>query len=138
MVTAKKTGKAPMSKAHKAALAKGRAQGRAVRAYLDALEANRPRRGRKRTRDSVKKRLAAVTAELPQATPIDQLHLEQEKMNLEAELARFDAKTDLSELERAFIDVAAEYGASKGISYAAWRKFVPADVLKKAGITRGA
>ena len=38
-----------MSDEHKAALAEGRAQGRAVRAYLEALEANKPRRGRKRT-----------------------------------------------------------------------------------------
>lgn len=38
-----------MSDDHKAALAEGRAQGRAVRAYLEGLEASKPRRGRKRT-----------------------------------------------------------------------------------------
>ncbi|GIU89637.1 MAG: hypothetical protein KatS3mg010_0736 [Acidimicrobiia bacterium] len=53
-----------MSDDHKAALAEGRNQSRAVSRYLDALEANRPKRGRKRTADSVKKRLAAVEAEL--------------------------------------------------------------------------
>src|SRR5689334_9539098 len=37
-----------MSDEHKAALAEGRAQGRAVRLYLEALEANKPKRGRKR------------------------------------------------------------------------------------------
>ena len=47
-----------MSDEHKAALAEGRTQGRAVRNYLDALEATKPKRGRKRTPDSVKKRLA--------------------------------------------------------------------------------
>ena len=36
-----------MSDAHKEALAEGREQGRAVRRYLEALEANKPRRGRK-------------------------------------------------------------------------------------------
>jgi hypothetical protein len=35
--------KTPMTDAHKAALAEGREQGRAVRAYLDAVEANVPR-----------------------------------------------------------------------------------------------
>lgn len=38
-----------MSDEHKAALAEGRDQGRAVRRYLDALEQHRPKRGRKRT-----------------------------------------------------------------------------------------
>ncbi len=33
---------------------------------------------------------------------------------------------------------AAKYAERKGISYAAWRELgVPADVLKKAGISRG-
>ena len=46
-----------MSDEHKAALADGRAQGRAVRAYLEALEANKPRRGRKRTPESMRARI---------------------------------------------------------------------------------
>ena len=49
-----------MSDSHKAALAEGREQGRAVRRYLEALEAHKPKRGRKRTPDSVQKRLAAI------------------------------------------------------------------------------
>ena len=36
-----------MSEAHKAALSEGRAQGRAVRRYLEALDAHKPKRGRK-------------------------------------------------------------------------------------------
>jgi len=55
---------AGMSDAHKAALAEGRAQGRAVRRYLEALEAHKPKRGRKRTPDSVKKRLTAIETAL--------------------------------------------------------------------------
>jgi hypothetical protein len=46
-----------LSEDHKAALAEGRAQGRAVRRYLEALEAHRPRRGRKRTVESMRKPL---------------------------------------------------------------------------------
>ena len=49
---AKKPTKRTMSAEHKAALAEGREQGRAVREYLEALEAHKPRRGRKRTPDS--------------------------------------------------------------------------------------
>ena len=66
--TPKKAAKAPakatkvMSSSHKAALAVGRDQGRSVRAYLEALEAHKPKRGRKRTPDSIQKRLNAVAA----------------------------------------------------------------------------
>src|SRR5438067_1738803 len=55
MARTQKRTKSPMSAQHKEALAVGREQGRAVRRYLEALEANRPKRGRKRTTDSVKR-----------------------------------------------------------------------------------
>ena len=52
-----------MSDSHKEALATGREQGRAVRRYLEALEANKPRRGRKRTAEGIqKRRVDVVTA----------------------------------------------------------------------------
>ena len=53
-----------MSAEHKRALAQGREQGRAVRNYLEALEQNRPKRGRKRTPESIKKRLAEINQRL--------------------------------------------------------------------------
>ena len=53
-----------MTDEHKAALAEGRAQGRAIREYLAALEAHRPKRGRKRTPDSIKKRLERIISKL--------------------------------------------------------------------------
>ena len=60
--------KTAMSDAHKAALAQGRAAGnRAVRNYLEALEAHKPKRGRKRTPDSIKKRLRRSTLNTPKA-----------------------------------------------------------------------
>lgn len=127
-----------MSAEHKAALAEGRAQGRAVRAYLDALESHKPKRGRKRTPESMKKRLAAIEAELPEADPMNRLQLVQERMDLEAALARTEETVDLTELENAFVDAAAAYGSRKGITYAAWREVgVPAALLKRAGISRG-
>jgi hypothetical protein len=127
-----------MSIEHKAALAKGREEGRAVRRYLLALEEQRPRRGRKRTPESIRKRLAAVNQLLTDADPLSKLHLVQERENLEAELARNDASDDLVAAEKAFIKVARAYGRRKGIGYAAWRQVgVSVPVLQKAGITRG-
>jgi uncharacterized protein YicC (UPF0701 family) len=126
-----------MSPEHKQALAAGRNEGRAVKAYLDALEHNRPRRGRKRTADSVKKRLSAIEKSLPEATSLKRLQLAQERRDLESELEGMSAAVDLSKVEAEFVKVAAAYGRRKGIAYATWRELgVGADVLKKAGITR--
>jgi thiamine biosynthesis lipoprotein ApbE len=131
--------KTKMTAEHKAALAEGRALGKAVRDYLEALEQNRPKRGRKRTPDSIKKRLAAIAAALPDASPIKKVELIQERRDLEVELATMGAKVDLSAVEKGFVKAAKEYSERKGISYATWREAgVPADVLKKAGISRAA
>ncbi|HET8618388.1 MAG TPA: hypothetical protein VFM27_05495 [Acidimicrobiales bacterium] len=129
----------PMSNEHKAALAEGRDQGRAVRRYLEALEAHKPRRGRKRTSESMKKRLAAVEAEIASADPLKRLHLVQERNDLEAALEASESKVDLDQIEKDFVTSAAPYSERKGISYSAWRELgVPAAVLEKAGITRRA
>ncbi|MFN8028558.1 MAG: hypothetical protein U0W40_20035 [Acidimicrobiia bacterium] len=126
-----------MSDQHKAALAEGRAEGRAVKAYLEAIEQNRPRRGRKRTADSVKKRLAAIDAQLNEASALARLQLVQERMDLEQELSTMGQKVDLSKLEGEFVKTAKKYSERKGISYAAWRELgVSAEVLKKAGVSR--
>lgn len=128
-----------MTDEHKAALAEGRTQGRAVRVYLEALAANKPKRGRKRTPDSIKKRLATVEAELLTADPLSKLQLTQEQYDLEAELAAIGGPTvDLVALEKEFVAAAAGYAARKGISYAAFRSVgVTPAVLAKAGIKRG-
>jgi uncharacterized protein YicC (UPF0701 family) len=129
----------PMSNEHKAALAEGREQGRAVRRYLEALEAHRPRRGRKRTPESMKKRLDSVETQLATADPLKRLHLIQERLDLQSALETNDAKVDLDSLEKEFIAAAAPYSARKGISYSAWRELgVPSPVLAKAGIGRSA
>jgi hypothetical protein len=130
--------KSTMTADHKRALAQGRAEGRAVRAYLEALDQNRPRRGRPRTTASIQKRLKAVESELSDAAPLHRLQLVQERMDLQRELDRLDATDDLTGLEREFVKVARGYAQRKGISYAAWRELgVAPDVLLKAGITRG-
>lgn len=126
-----------MSDEHKAALAEGRNQGRAVRRYLEALEALEAKRGRKRTSDSIQKRLGKIDGELAGADPLKRLQLIQERIDLLEELDTADSKVDLSELEQGFVDAAAAYSTRKGISYAAWRQLgVEAAVLKRAGISR--
>ena len=126
-----------MTPQHKAALAEGRTEGRAVKSYLEALELNRPRRGRKRTPDSIKKRLAAIDTQIDEGSALQRLQLVQERMDLQQELEQLGTKTDLSALEAAFVKTAGKYAQRKGISYAAWRELgVSAEVLKKAGISR--
>ena len=126
-----------MSDEHKAALAEGRAQGRAIRQYLEALEAHKPKRGRKRTPDGVRKRLDALDVEIAEADPLKRVQLIQERLDLQTELASLEETIDISALEAGFVDAAKEYSARKGITYAAWRELgVPAATLKAAGITR--
>ena len=134
---ATKRSRTPMSDEHKAALAEGRNQGRAVRRYLEALEAHKPKRGRKRTTESVKKRLDRIDAELANADALKRLQLIQERLDLTAELQAADTKVDLTGLEKEFVSAASAYSSRKGISYAAWRELgVEASVLKRAGISR--
>ena len=138
--TAAPAEKAPrsMSDAHKEALAEGREQGRAVRRYLEALEANKPRRGRKRTPEGIQRRLAAIEERMASADALSRLHLAQERMDLEAELASSSDGVDLAALEAAFVKAAGPYSRRKGIGYEAWRAAnVEPRVLKAAGIGRG-
>ena len=128
-----------MSDAHKAALAVGRHEGRAVRRYLEALEAHRPRPGRKRTAASVNRQLADTRRALQRATPLDRVQLLQRRMDLEAELRDLEVSgaRDDAQLESAFIAALPGYSSRKHISYAAWREAgVPARVLRAAGIRR--
>jgi hypothetical protein len=129
--------KTDMSEQHKAALAKGREEGRIVRRYLEALEATKPRRGRKRTPDSIRKRLVTIDVALQDADPLFRLQLIQERQDLESELAIGDDAVDVASLEKAFIKVAKSYGTRKGITYSAWRQVgVSAPVLQQAKIAR--
>jgi hypothetical protein len=130
-------GKGSVTDEHKAAMAQGRAEGRAISAYLDALAAHKPKRGRKRTPESIDKRLAAIDDGLATANSINRLTLIQERLDLQAEKAAMGETVDLTALEDAFAAAAKGYSERKGISLAAWKEMgVPADVLKKAGITK--
>ena len=137
MADAKK--RTSMTNEHKAALAAGRAEGLAVRRYLEALESNKPRRGRRPNASNIDEQLKLIEEKLATADPLKRLHLLQQRKTLQARSNVADETVDLSELESAFISSAAEYGKRKGIGYATWREIgVSADVLRRAGVHRGA
>lgn len=126
-----------MSAEHKQALATGREEGRAVRQYLEALEAHKPRRGRKRSAESISKRIAAIDAQLGTADPLTRVHLVQERLELADQLRSVGSGDDLAGYEEAFVEVARSYSARKGLSYTAWREVgIDPSVLKRAGIAR--
>jgi hypothetical protein len=126
-----------MTDEHKAALATGRNEGNAVRNYLEALRNNKPKRGRRRTKESINARLSAIDAELETADPMTELRLRQERRDLQAEMESMGTTVDITALEEGFVAVGKSYSARQGISYATWREIgVDAAVLKRAGISR--
>jgi hypothetical protein len=134
---AKRGPKGPLSDEHKAALARGRVEGRVVREYLEALRSTKSGPGRKRTAETVARRLEMVEVELRTADPVHELKLVQERLDLRLEQKAFATKVDMGAVERSFIGVAKDYSDRNGVSYAAWRAVgVDAAVLKAAGISR--
>jgi uncharacterized protein YicC (UPF0701 family) len=132
-----KKGPKEMSTEHKAAMEQGRAEGRAVREYLEALRSSKPKRGRKRSAESIRARLEQIEEELTEASVIVELQLVQERRDLTEELESMGAEVDLTELENAFVAVAKAYGERKGISYGSWRDVgVSPATLQRAGIGR--
>ncbi|MFY8238389.1 MAG: hypothetical protein ACOVK5_04060 [Ilumatobacteraceae bacterium] len=129
--------KSNMSAAHKKALANGRTEGRVIRDYLEVVEAIKPRRGRRRTPESIAKRLVAINTEMKLTDPVTKVRLMQERLNLRTELAGMKNKTEVSATEAKFVKVALSFSERNEITYEAWREFgVAAAVLKRAGISR--
>ena len=133
MANGKRGPKTPMTDDHKAALAQGRVEGKAIRNYLDALHSQNPkRRGRK----------GRSAQELQQALqeskdPMERLKLRpQLREALEAESA---GTVDVEGATAEFVKHVASYSERNGLTYADWREEgVPAAVLKQAGMKRGA
>jgi hypothetical protein len=133
----KKRGPKAVTAEHKAAMAIGRNESRSVRLYLEALTANRPKRGRKRTAESIAKRLVAIDDEALTADALTRVHLVQERLDLNEELSGMGEAVDMGLLEADFVTAAKAYSERKGISHAAWRAVgVDPSVLAKAGIHR--
>ena len=128
---------AAMSDEHKKALAKGRAQARAVKEYLAARETE-SRRGPKMTPEKLRERIETTqTAIAEEDDPARRVELIQQRIDDEERLESLQEQPDIEALEAGFVDAAAEYSERKGISYTAWRELgVPAAVLKKAGVRR--
>lgn len=126
-----------MTDEHKAALAKGREQGRAVRDYLAALETDR-KSGRRMDRPTIEGRIADVQSRVDaEPHPAKRVELIQKRLDLEERLVGLQDEPDLEALEDAFVDAAADYSERRGISYSAWREAgVPAAALKRAGVKR--
>lgn len=124
-----------MTDEHKAAIAEGREQAKIVGRYLEALELHKPKRGRKRTPESMQKQLDRIETELADASPIDRLVLLQQQKDIQAEMASKSPEVDLEALEKEFIKVGKAYAQRKGIAASTFRAMnVPSEVLKAAGI----
>jgi hypothetical protein len=129
----KSASKRSMSADHKQALAEGRAQGKAVRDYLMALQTQKRTPGRKpsTTPEELQRRIDAET------DPAKRLELVQRRLDVTERLANDSDEPDLDVLEARFVKVARSYAERKGISYTAFREVgVPAATLKQAGIPR--
>lgn len=127
-----------MTDEHKAALAQGRREARAIKAYLAAL-AQPKRRGRPITPEVLEDRIASLDERIrSESDPLKRVDLIQARLDTEEALESARAAADLADLEAGFVEYAAAYSERKGISYTAWREAgVPATALKSAGIKRG-
>ena len=125
-----------MSAQHKAALAQGRREARAIKLYLEALGSRRP--GRPVTPVTLEKRVRDLEAKIASETDaLKAVDLRQARIEAEQALARAASSADMAELETGFVKFAKSYSGRKGVSYAAWREAgVPAAMLRQAGISR--
>lgn len=126
-----------MSAEHKAALAKGRKQARAVRDYLEALEQD-SKPGRRLSKDELEQKVHQYEEMAKtEDDPARRVELVQKRLDYEERLAAFEDAADMEELQKEFVESVAEYSERKGISYTAWRELgVPAAVLREAGVPR--
>lgn len=126
-----------MTTEHKEALARGRRQARAVRAYLEALEEDR-KPGRPVTKESLEEQIQRVQEQIDaEENAAKKVELIQKRLDAEERLSSLEDKPDVDALEKDFIEVAGDYSERKEISYTAWREAgVPARVLREAGVPR--
>ena len=125
-----------MSEEHKAALALGRRESRAVRKYLEALASRTP--GRPVSPERLGEKIAELGQRIAnEKDPLKALEYRQERIDAEQQLEQLSTADDFAEVEAGFIASAGGYSQRKGISYAAWREAgVAAAVLRSAGIDR--
>lgn len=124
-----------MTKEHKAALAQGRAEARAIKAYLAVATAPK-KRGRPVTQASLEEKIAGLDEKVrTEADPLARVDLIQARIDAQRALDDMESAADLEALEAGFIEYAASYSDRKGITWTAWREAgVPAATLRRAGI----
>jgi hypothetical protein len=105
----------------------------AVAAYLAALRAPKVSAG---SRPSLERRRAQIEQWIAEeSSPIREVELIQQRLDIDAQLAQIDQAARLPELEDALVKVAASWAKRSGISAAALCEVgVPARVLAKAGL----
>jgi hypothetical protein len=124
-----------MTKAHKAALAKGRREASAVRRYLEALEQD----GERIDVDKLRKRVDDLASKAYQEDdPLRRVEVIEQRLKAEKALEDAQKTPDINALAADFSDAVASYSERKGITYKAWRELgVPAVVLREGGLSRG-
>jgi hypothetical protein len=87
-------------------------------------------------RDALQKRRAQIEKWLgDESSPIREVELIQQRLDIDAQQAQIDQAQRLRQLEEAFVNVAASWAKRSGISAAALREVgVPAGVLRRAGL----
>ncbi len=126
-----------MSEEHKAALAQGRRESKAIKAYLEAVTVPK-RRGRPVTPEAIEAKIAALDDKvLAERDPLARVDLYQARIDAQAALDAMTEPVDLDALEAGFVAYAASYSDRKGITWPAWREAgVSAAVLAAAGVKR--
>ncbi len=124
-----------MTAEHKAALAKGRIESRAIKAYL-AVATKPKKRGRPVTKESLQNKIGGLDKSIrAEDDPLARVDLIQARIDAQRALDDLEDEADLAELEKGFVEHAAPYSERKGITWTAWREAgVPAATLRKAGI----
>ena len=127
-----------LSTSHKRALAEGRTMSATVNRYLAAVTTP-GRRGRPISQATLTHRLADARQRLKTEAGVNKVLAAQEVRDLQAKLAQSSTTNavDVKSLEAAFVKVAKQFSANRRVTYGAWRDAgVPAEVLKRAGISR--
>lgn len=130
--------KRKMSDEHRRRISEAHRQREVISAYLDAVGAPK-RRGRRISTEELRDRLSSAEQEMQEATGVDRLKVAQSIIDLQERITEQEqaelTQQLLGEMEKRFIEVAADYAERHKISRQAWREVgVPAKVLKDAGI----
>ena len=126
-----------MTEEHKAALAQGRRESKAIKRYLEAINVPK-RRGRPVTPETLEAKISAIDEKvLAERDPLARVDLYQARIDAQAALDTMTDPVDIDALEVGFITYAASYSDRKGITWPAWREAgVSASVLAAAGVKR--